>query len=78
MLLWFVSGFAALLALLAYGFARRASRRLDQLNHAYWELRYQYGELRARLAQLDPDRQKEEGGSPPANQRFVPLSSLKR
>ena len=78
MLLWFFSGLAALLALLAYGFARRVSRRLDQLNHSYWELRYQYGELRARVARLDPDQPKEQPSSPPVNEAFVPLSSLKR
>ena len=79
MLLWLVAGFAALLALLAFGIARRVSRKLDKLNHSYWELQYQYGELKAKLAQLDPGRQKDPAeGSPGSGEAFVPLSSLKR
>jgi hypothetical protein len=56
--------------------ARRVSRRLERLSDAYWELRYEYGQLRARLNRLEgTDTDSVEPG-PPAN--FVPLSSLKR
>lgn len=79
MLLWLVAGFAALLALLAFGIARRVSRKLNKLNHSYWELQYQFGELKARLAQLDPERRKDPaGGSSSSAEAFVPLSSVKR
>jgi len=79
MLLWLVAGFATLLALLAFGIARRVSRRLDKLNHSYWELQYQYGELKARVAQLDPEHQKDPTGpSSSSGEAFVPLSSVKR
>lgn len=77
MLPWLVAGFAVLLALLALGMARQASRRIDALSHSYWELRYQYGELRAKLAQLDPSQRQEHTVASPGDS-FVPLSSLKR
>jgi hypothetical protein len=83
---WLLIGAAVLLAATAWARARRASRRLDRLTDSYWELRYEYGQLRARLTALDPPQ----AGNPPANDEpnpeagpgrgtaFVPLSSLKR
>jgi hypothetical protein len=84
---WFVSGAAVLVALIALLHSRRASRRLDRLAESYWELRYEYGQLRARIGRLDgPAPQDEalpEQGHTPAPREnaqiaFVPLSSLKR
>ena len=52
----------------------------SRTRHAYWELRYEQGQLRARMARLDPDA----AGVPADLPRqtgataFVPLSSLKR
>ena len=72
---------ACVLAVAALVRARRASRRLDKLTESYWELRYEYGELRARVARLDPaqgDVDSKEPSPQPAAQNFVPLSSLKR
>src|SRR3990172_1856810 len=43
--------------------ARRASRRLDRLTESYWELRYEYGELRTRVDRLEA---RPGGGGPPA------------
>jgi hypothetical protein len=68
---------AAVAALL---WARRASRRLERLTESYWELRYEYGQLRARLNRLEGHA---EGAAPvapaqEASTAFVPLSSLKR
>jgi hypothetical protein len=67
-------------ALAALRTARRAAQRLDDLNHAYWELRYEHTQLRARVARLEPDQAAPSG--PPATESptvaFVPLSSLKR
>ena len=79
MLLWCLSGVAAVLAVMSYVVGRRVARRLEQLNHSYWELRYEYGLLRAQVARLDPEHgqpvEPEPGGPAAA---FVPLSSLKR
>ena len=76
--LWLVTGAALLAALLAYRRARRTARKLEELTLMYWELRYQYGELRAqRAAGGAADRE-----PPPAGDRqspaFVPLASLRR
>ena len=64
--------------------ARRASRRLDRLTESYWELRYEYGQLRARVTRLEPTTADPGVDVPPDPARqsgttaFVPLSSLKR
>jgi hypothetical protein len=71
---------AGALALAAWLQTRRLKRRLDQLNHSYWELRYEYTRLRAAVDRLDPS------ATPPAPEpvppqgdvSFVPLSSLRK
>ncbi len=71
---------SVVVALAALLRARRVARRLEQLAESYWELRYEYGQLRARLDE-GSDRA---GGAVerfPTSGRegsFVPLSSLKR
>ena len=77
---WVVAGAAVLVALAAWAKARRLARRLERLTESYWELRYEHGQLRARVNRLDPDAVATgaEGApapGPPAN--FVPLSSLR-
>jgi hypothetical protein len=58
------------------------SRRLDALNQAYWELRYDYTRLRAQVAHLDPDAA--DPAAPPAaappqaSVTFVPLSAMRK
>jgi hypothetical protein len=78
---WVTAGAALVVAALAFLRARQLSRRLDRITESYWELRYDYGQLRSRLAQLQPP----DAPEPPAQDRptpgqtaFVPLSSLKR
>jgi len=78
---WVTAGAALVVAVLAFLRARQLSRRLDRLTESYWELRYDYGQLRSQLAQLQPP----DATAPPAQDRpasgqtaFVPLSSLKR
>ena len=75
-----LAGAALLIALWALAKARRASRRLDQLQQSYWDLRYEHGRLRAQVKRLDPEEAA--GISEPAAQdpatTFIPLSSLKR
>ena len=77
---WLLTGGVLLVAVLALLKAQRAATRLERLTESYWELRYEQGQLRARLGRLDP-----ESPAPAAPQAtrstpdaFVPLSSLKR
>jgi hypothetical protein len=80
-LLSFVTAVSLLIALVALRQARRSARRLEQLTQMYWELKYQHGELRARLQDSRP--------SPPSSEEtpaqvaaagsaFIPLTALKR
>ncbi len=78
---WLVAGVAVLAALAALAKARRLAKRLERLTESYWELRYEHGQLRARVNRLDPEPSTP--GAEPAPQAgattaFVPLSSLKR
>jgi hypothetical protein len=78
---WLLTGAAVLLALAAFAKARRLAKRLDRLTESYWELRYEHGQLRARVNRLDPEQQPpapEGGGPAPGATTFIPLSSLKR
>jgi hypothetical protein len=76
---WLLAGAAGIVALLAWAKARRLAKRLERLTESYWELRYEHGQLRARVNRLDPDAiaaaDSAPAGVPPTN--FVPLSSLK-
>jgi hypothetical protein len=72
---------AILVAIAALMYARRVSTRLHRLNESYWELRYDYGQLRARIARLepsDPQAGSDPVAAPPAAANFIPLSSIKR
>jgi hypothetical protein len=82
---WLLSGAALLFAVGAFLRARRVARRLERLTESYWELRYEYGQLRARVTRLEPPVTEaggaggnlpQEAARPASN--FVPLSSLKR
>jgi hypothetical protein len=79
-LLWLLTGAAVLAALAAFAKARRLAKRLERLTESYWELRYEHGQLRARVNRLDPEQPPP--AAPEASQAgttaFVPLSSLKR
>ena len=79
-LLGLVAGAALLVALAALAKARRVAARLERLTESYWELRYEHGQLRARVNRLDPDQAAvaSEASAPAAATHFVPLSSLKR
>jgi hypothetical protein len=78
--LWLLTAAAVLVAVAALVKARRVAKRLERLTESYWELRYEHGQLRARVNRLDPEltatAQEPASPRPPAN--FVPLSSLKR
>jgi hypothetical protein len=81
---WLLTAAAVLLALAAFLRARRAARRLERLTESYWELRYEYGQLRARVTRLEPNANDATSDTAPdptrpaAGTAFVPLSSLKR
>jgi hypothetical protein len=79
---WVLIVVAVLLALAASVRARRTAKRLDKLAEAYWELRYEQAQLRARVNRLDPEPKAPGASTDPAAATgattFVPLSSLKR
>ena len=69
--LWIVSSLALLIALAALGHARRTARQLAQVTEMYWQLKFDHGELKAKV---DPTPQV----APQPQQTFVPLTQLKR
>jgi hypothetical protein len=80
-LLWLLTGAAVVLAAVALARARRLAKRLERLTESYWELRYEHGQLRARVNRLDPEHQPASAVDPQGQAgatHFVPLSSLKR
>jgi hypothetical protein len=62
-----------LIAVAALRRARRLGRRLDQVVESYWELRYEYGQLRAQLDRVQGKPAEEPAGST----AFIPLSRLR-
>jgi len=80
-LLWFITGAALVVALVAWGQARRTAKRLEQLSQMYWELKYQHGELRVQLQRrtgATPPPDEVPAQPAPARDTFIPLASLKR
>jgi hypothetical protein len=72
-------GAAFLAGVVAVERARRVSKRLERLREAYWDLRYEFGQVQARLSRLEAERTDQPPASQPAAaNNFVPLSSLKR
>jgi len=76
---WIVAVAALLVAGMALLRARRVARRADRLMESYWELRYEVGQLQARVDRLDPAQAiqapEPSRGGPSV---FIPVSSLKR
>ncbi len=77
---WLLTVTAVVVALVALARARRTAKRLERLTETYWELKYDHGQLRARVAKLDPEppAPAQPGAEPKPGGNFVPLSSLKR
>ena len=68
-------------AVIALAKARRVAKKLERLTETYWELRYDHGQLRARVARLDPEATAPAQAEPAAKaggSNFISLSSLKR
>jgi hypothetical protein len=78
------AGLALFIAAAALWRARSAARRIERLSESYWELRYENGQLKARVARLEVETGlREASPDPEARQAapattFVPLSSLKK
>lgn len=76
--------FAILLAITGWLRARAAGKRLERLTESYWELRYESGQLKARVTRLEVTaglREADPAAEAPAaaaKTTFVPLSSLKK
>jgi hypothetical protein len=69
--LWIVAVSALAVALAALMHARRTARQLAQVTEMCWQLKFDHGELKAKLDPAAPV-------SPPPQQTFVPLSSIKK
>ena len=80
MLSWLLAAVAFAVAVGAWMRAGRVKRKLDALNQAYWELRYDFTRLRSQVARLDPaEAEQMEPAAPPQGQMaFVPLSSVRK
>ena len=81
-LVWVVAGTGLFVGLVALAVARRVARRLDALNQAYWDLRYDYTRLRSQVARLEPEEvpASDSDASPaaPTTVSFVPLSAIRK
>lgn len=76
--LWLLAGTGWVLAFAALATARRVSRRLAQLSEQYWQLKYEHGELKARVRAIAPTPEEIDAARPAVQQTFVPLTSVKR
>jgi hypothetical protein len=71
MALWLTAAAGLLLAVAALMHSRRTARRLAEVTHMYWALKFEHGELKARVAPAEP-------AAPAPKTSFVPLSSIKK
>jgi hypothetical protein len=61
---------ALLIAVLAFAHARRTARKLAMLEEMYWQLKFEHGELKAKVDPTPPP-------APEPKQTFVPLIGLR-
>ena len=66
----FVAVAAVVIAVIAYAYARRTARKLAMLEEMYWQLKFEHGELKAKLDPTPPS-------TPEPRQTFVPLIRLR-
>ena len=62
---------ALVVALVAYAQSRRTARQLAQITEMYWQLKFDHGELKAKVDPSAP-------AVPKPKETFVPLTQLKR
>jgi hypothetical protein len=67
----FVAAAALLVAVAALAHSRRLARKLAILEEQYWQLKFDHGELKAKVDPTSPP-------APEPKQTFVPLTQLKR
>ena len=70
MTLWIVTIAALVIAVVAFAQARRTARQLAQITEMYWQLKFDHGELKAKVDPSTPP-------APEPKQTFVPLVSLR-
>ena len=79
---WVLAAAAVIVAGVALARTRRTAKRLERLQESYWDLRYELGQLQARVNRLESDGATASPTAPPpqagGQAAFVPLSSLKR
>jgi len=73
---WIVAAVAAVVAGASWVVARRAARQVRDVTAMYWQLKFEHGELKARVDKTMPDPTAPPK-TPPGTQ-FVPLTSVKR
>jgi len=71
MALWIVAVLALVVAVAALMHARRTARQLAQVTEMYWQLKFDHGELKAKVDPPSP-------AAPQPKATFVPLTQLKR
>jgi hypothetical protein len=69
--LWVVTALALVIALASWVQARRTARQLAELTQMYWQLKFDHGELKAKVDPSQP-------AAPEPKSTFVPLTQLKR
>lgn len=69
--LWVVAALALIIALASWVQARRTARRLAEVTQMYWQLKFDHGELKAKVDPSQPP-------PPEPKSTFVPLTQLKR
>ncbi len=62
---------ALAVAVAAFAHSRRTARQLAQMTEMYWQLKFDHGELKAKVDPSVPP-------APQPKQTFVPLTQLKR
>ena len=81
MVQWILTGAVLVVAGLAIVRTRRTLKRLERMQESYWDLRYELGQLPARVTRLESDgvpASPAASAQAPGAAAFVPLSSLKR
>jgi len=71
MALWIVATSALLVALAALAYARHTAQKLAHVTEMYWQLKFDHGELKAKVDPAQP-------AAPEPKSTFVPLTQLKR